>query len=59
MKHYTNEELDSKITNFLNKKLDKYPELAMVHQDKPVNSDHTFTTRMIHSLTSRTTLSLN
>lgn len=59
MKHYNDEDLDSKINSFLNRKLEKYPEITMTHLDETALSRRNLTMRMIHSLTSRTILSSN
>lgn len=59
MKHYSNEELDTKIHTFLNKKFEKYPELATPRRDAPVLSKPSFATRKIFSLVSGTLLPSN
>lgn len=59
VKHYTNEELDTKIHTFLNKKFEKYPELTLPPKSTPVFSKPSFTTRMIHSLVNGTLIPSN
>lgn len=55
MKQYSNEELDAKIHTFLNKKFDKYPDLALSHKKAPIFTKPSFPARMMHSLVSGST----
>lgn len=57
MKKYNDQELDKKIDAFLSKKFEKYPELTKTRQEAPVFSKPSFASRLMHSLTSNTSLS--
>ena len=52
MKHYNDQELDTKIHTFLSKKMQKYPELAAPQDTKYTVSTPRFTTKLLQSLTS-------
>lgn len=51
MKHYSDKELDTKIQTFLSKKLQKYPELVLPHEVNDVLTRPSFSTKLMHSLT--------
>jgi hypothetical protein len=58
MKRYSSEELETKISAFLNKKFEQYPDIATSRQHAPVFTKPSFPARMVHSLTSSTMLPL-
>ncbi len=58
MKRYSSDELETKISSFLDKKFEQYPDIATSRQSAPVFTKPSFPARMVRSLTSSTMLPL-